>query len=67
MIQTTRLDGGWVPIPSILLDALQWEEGDHISVEVVGDTLICTKISETDIPTRPLRPSRLPRRLPLAR
>ena len=62
MKASTRIDGGWIPIPDSLLTALQWKEGDHINVEVVGDTLICTKISETDIPTRPHRPAITPRR-----
>ena len=60
MKATTRIDSGWVPIPDSLLTVLQWKEGDHISVEVVGDTLICTKISEKSEPIR--RPAITPRR-----
>ena len=43
-----RIDLDWLPLPQSILSALQWKEGDHISVEVVGDTLICTKIETPD-------------------
>jgi antitoxin component of MazEF toxin-antitoxin module len=61
MTQTARITDEWLPLPETLLNQLQWKEGDVIAVEVVGDTLICTK-TDAITPARPQPNPRLPRR-----
>jgi hypothetical protein len=39
-----RLTDDWLPLPEALLRALGWREGDQISIEVIDDTLVITRV-----------------------
>jgi len=41
-----RLTDDWLPFPEAALRELGWQEGDEIQLEILGDTIILTKLSD---------------------
>jgi hypothetical protein len=43
-----RLTDDWIPVWKVVLDKLGWKEGDRLSLEVVGEALLVTKVDQTE-------------------
>lgn len=53
MMLSAKITDHWLPLPESLLTDLQWKEGDRISIEVIDQTLILTKLDKTNTPVPP--------------
>lgn len=45
-VYTARLTDDWLPLPEGALKESGWKEGDTISVEVVGEAIVLTKLED---------------------
>lgn len=57
MIQT-KLQDDWIPVWRVILDTLGWQEGDRLSLEVVGEALLVTKVEQPESERGQIEPKR---------
>jgi hypothetical protein len=43
-VSVVKIINDWLPLPDSVLRQLDWKEGDRLELEVIGDTLIVTRI-----------------------
>ncbi len=48
MLYTYILNRGFLLIPQPILDAVKWKVGDNITIEIVGDSLILSKLESKE-------------------